>query len=332
MGRSSNQKTRILALYKFLSDKSDEQHPVSTSEIISNLEISGYECERKTVYADIEALNNFGIEIIYTTYPKKGYFLASRGFEVSEISLLSDAVLSADFITPKKTDRLINKLRGFLSVYQANEYKNRAYISNRNKCENEEIFYNIDKIITAVSKGKKLSFYYFKHKLKNNHFIEQTSKKMTVSPYALVWADDRYYVVCNYEKYNNLLHLRLDRMRQAEICEEKFRHFSEVSEYKNEFNVSDYVEKAFNMYSGEKSGVTFKCELSVLEPIIDRFGEDIFVRSFDESHFVFDSNVLISEGFVSWLLSFGSSIEVIKPVELRERVRRSAEKILQNYS
>lgn len=331
MPRKSDQKTRIFALYQLLCAKSDEEHPLNSSEIIAQLNSMGYSCERKSVYADIEALNNYGIEVLLTSQPKKGYFLSSRVFEPSEISLLTDAVASANFITPKKTRQLISKLDGFLSDFQVKEHTHKAFISDRNKCENEEIFYNIDKIRRAISSGKKISFSYIRHNLENNHFINPTVKKMSVSPYALVWADDRYYLICNYEKYDNLMHLRLDRIKRCEICDENFRHFSLVSQYKDEFDIADYVEKSFNMFGGERAEVTFKCDISALEQMLDRFGKDIFVRSFDDSHFIFSSNVLISDGLVSWALSLGEKLEVLKPADLREKIKKSAEKILKGY-
>ncbi|MBQ4154655.1 MAG: transcriptional regulator [Clostridia bacterium] len=331
MPKTSNQKTRILALYQILSAKTDEEHPLSANEIAQQLINLGYCCERKTVYSDIEELNNFGIEIIYTTEPKKGYFLVTRSFEESELSLLIDAVASADFITKKKSQALIKKLKDFLSDYSDLKTKTTPVIGGRNKGENEEIFYNIDTIRRAINYNKKITFSYFKHTLKSGHFIEKTSKQMQVSPYALVWQDDNYYLICNYEKYDNLMHLRLDRMKMVSLLKEDRRHFSEVSEYKDEFNVSHYVEKTFKMFSGVEADVRFKCRTENLEQVIDRFGDDIFIRSFDEEHFVFDTKIYFSDGFVSWLLSAGDGIELLAPKVLREKVESAASAILNKY-
>lgn len=327
----ANQKTRILAVYNILKRKSDEEHPINAKSIIEDLSVLGYDCERKTLYADIEALNLFGIEVIHTDYPSKGYFLSDRSFEISEISLLIDAVLSADFITPKKTEKLINKLRSFLSIYQEKDNTKNTFINNLNKCDNEEIYYSIDLIQRAINNRRKISLLYYKFVVKNGHFIETESKAMKVSPYALIWQDDRYYLVCNNEKYDNLMHLRLDKIKKVvELCE-PYRHFSEVSEYKEEFNRSDYIQKTFNMFSGVKEDITLKCNIKILNQVIDKFSDDIFVRSSDEDHIIFDSKVYISEGLVGWLLSFGKDIEVVKPLYLRENVRQRLSSILELY-
>ena len=145
-----NQKNRILCVYKILNNKSDEEHPISANYIINELSLLGYDVDRKTVYSDIEALNTFGVEVIHTDFPKRGYFLSDRIFQVSEISLLIDAVLSANFITPKKTEQLVSKLRGFLSIYQAQKINKNTHIGNRKKCDNEEIFYNIDTLKKSI--------------------------------------------------------------------------------------------------------------------------------------------------------------------------------------
>lgn len=327
-----NQKNRILCVYKILNNKSDEEHPISANYIINELSLLGYDVDRKTVYSDIEALNTFGVEVIHTDFPKRGYFLSDRIFQVSEISLLIDAVLSANFITPKKTEQLVSKLRGFLSIYQAQKINKNTHIGNRKKCDNEEIFYNIDTLKKSIDEGKKVSFDYYKYILKSGHFIQKVSKKMKVSPYALVWEDDHYYLVCNNEKYDNLMHLRLDKISKVTKSNEISRHFSQVSEYREEFNVSDYASKTFNMFSGTEETVTLRCKTDILNIVVDKFGNDIFVRSSDNDCFVFDSKVYISNGLIHWLLSFGNEIEVIKPIHLREKMKASIKETAENYS
>ena len=328
----ANPKTRILAIYDILQRKSDEDHPINAKFIIDELSNQGYDCERKTVYADIEALNSIGIEVIHTDFPCRGYFLSERVFEVSEISLLIDAILSAEFITPKKTEKLINKLHGFLSVYQEKDNINNTFITTLNKCDNEEIYYSIDIIQKAIKNKHKISLSYFKYVLKSGHFIETTSKIMKVSPYALIWEEDHYYLVCNNEKYDNLIHLRLDKIKKVEELFEPYRHFSEVSDYKDEFNRSDYIQKTFNMFTGVKEDITLKCDIGILNQVIDKFGNDIFIRSSDDEHLIFDSKVYISEGLECWLLSFGKEIEVLKPLSLRQKMQKTLNNITEKYS
>lgn len=331
MSGKRNQKIRILKLLDIFCAKTDEDHPLSAAELIKELEALGITCDRKTIYEDVDALCFCGYDIIKTRTPKAGYFLSSREFELPEVALLTDAVLSADFITSKKTAQLVKKLSRLLNMYQAEKYKTRGFIDNRNKGDNEEIYYSIDAVERAVQARKKISFSYIKHELQDGHHPEATAKQMTVSPYALIWADDHYYLICNYEKYDNLMHLRLDRMKSVKVLKEDFRHFSEVSEYKKEFNIADYGSKVFNMFSGSQQEITLECSTDILEQVIDRFSDKIFIRSSEEKTFVFSTKAFISDGLVAWIMQFGNKMKIKSPESLAEKLLLKAKEIESNY-
>jgi len=330
MGKIKGQRIKLLYLADIFKKYTDEEHPLNASELIEKLEDMGIPVERKAIYGDISLLCEYGLDIIKTRVPKPGFYLASRDFEVPEIYLLADAVQAADFISHKKSRELIKKLEGMLSENEAGEISRRVYIDNRAKCENEEIFYSIDAASRAISDSKKLSFKYCKRSLKNGK-METSEKQMKVSPYALVWADDHYYLICNYEKYDNLMHLRLDRMKKAVISDDAARDFREVSEYKTGFDVADYASKAFSMFGGEQGSITLRCENDKLEQVIDRFGDKISIRESDDKSFLFEAKALISEGLVNWIMQFGDSISVVKPESLREAIKEKSEKIYANY-
>lgn len=162
--------------------------------------------------------------------------------------------------------------------------------------------------------------------------MELQEKYMEVSPYALVWQDDSYYLVCNNPKYNNLMNLRLDRMRAVKQLDDYSRHFSEVSEYKDSFNISDYVSKNFNMFSGEPTEIKLRCDTSLLEQVIDRFGEDIFYLNVENGHFDFNVKANLSEGLVSWILQFGSQLEALAPQSLRDMIKARLEELNNIYN
>lgn len=326
-----NQRKRILFLLDILMKKTDEDHPLNAREIIDILEAQDISCDRKTIYEDIEALTLCGYDIISTKGSKSGYFLSGREFELPEVALLTDAVLSADFITHKKTNILVKKLKGLLNEYQAEKFAARTFIDNRNKCENEEIYYSIDAIERGIDEKKKITLNYIRHTLKNARLPETVTKKMKVSPYALIWADDHYYLVCNNEKYNNLMHLRLDRMKGVSLTEEAFRHFSEVSEYKDEFNTADYSEKVFNMFSGNEEEIVLDCDTEILEQVIDRFGDKIFIRQSEDNHFKFSHKACISEGLVTWIMQFGDKMRIVAPEHLKKQIINRLEKIKNLY-
>jgi predicted DNA-binding transcriptional regulator YafY len=315
-----NQKKRILVLLEILMKKTDENHPLNARELIDLLAARDILCDRKTIYEDIEALTLSGYDIISTKGSKSGYFLSGREFELPEVALLTDAVLAADFITRKKTNVLVKKLKGLLNDYQAESFAGRTFIDNRNKGNNEEIYYSIDAIERGITEKKKIVFEYLRHSLTNGRTPEATTKKMKVSPYALIWADDHYYLVCNNEKYDNLMHLRLDRMKRVTVTDESFRHFSEVSEYKEEFNTADYSEKVFNMFSGEEQEIVLDCSTDILEQVIDRFSDKIFIRQSAENRFKFSHKACVSDGLVAWIMQFGEKMRVESPEELKAKI------------
>lgn len=329
MSKAYGQKLKILYVLDILKKYSDEQNPVTANDICKYLEEMDIPSERKSVYKDIEALIDYGYDIIYSRSPK-GYFLASREFEEPEIYLLSDAVRTAKFITPKKTRELVKKFDSMLSVTARQKRQKNIYIDFSKKSNNEEIFYNIDKISDAVADGKKIEFDYISRELTGRDFVDVT-KKMKVSPYALTWQDDHYYLIGNYEKYDNLLHLRLDRMFKTKIIDETARFFGEVSEYKDVFDVTDYVTKIFGMFSGELQTIELCCNKKIAKTVADRFSEKIFITNVTEDEFCFSFKAAVSEALVTFIMNFSDEVKVLKPVELQDMVTQRSKKILQMY-
>lgn len=327
MAGNPKQKIKLLCVLDILREYSDEFHPIDANEICDKLkDLYSIDSERKSIYDDISVLEEYGIDIIKTRVPKSGYFIGCREFDFPEVSLLVDAVEAADFITPKKTKQLVEKLDKLVSRWQAKDINSHVYIENRNKCTNEEIFYNIDKINSAVNSSKKIKFTYIRRCLGENNRIAENHKDMLVSPYALIWENDHYYLIGNVDKYDNLIHLRLDRMRKVEITEIPNRHFSEVSEYKTFFDTADYARKSFNMFGGELKAIELKCSTYQLEQVVDRFGDKLYLRPNTDGTFTFTTKAHISEGLISWLLQFGNDIEAISPKELRDNIKDRIER------
>lgn len=331
MASGTSQKLKLLYIIKILEQYSDEEHPISSTFIIEKLESRGIKAERKAIYDDIECLQEFGYDIIKTRNPKAGYFLADREFELPEVFLLQDAVRTAHFISEKKTRDLCKKLSGKLSVHQLGRNKTEIYINTDGKTKNESIFYSIDTISRAIENRHKITFKYGVRLLNANRESETVYKDRIANPYAMTWQDDHYYLIGNYDKYDTLVHLRIDRMKS--VCEsgEKCRHFSEVSKYTDSFNAADYTQSLFDMFVGERQTVHLRCSKKLLEQIFDRFGENIFVTNVSETHFEFDAQCAVSRGLVSWLAGFGNDIEVLSPDSLREMMWERAQKILELY-
>lgn len=324
-------KLKILYIVDILRKYSDEEHPLNATEICEHLADMGVRAERKAIYDDIENLIFYGYDIIKTRTPKAGFFLASREFELPEIYLLTDAVQSADFITPKKTRELVGKLENMMSKEQAKVRENSIYIEYRHKCDNEEIYLSIDTLRAAIDAGKKVSLKYRTRKIDEDRKITLSEREFKLSPYALIWMDDHYYLVCNNEKYDNLMHLRLDRMKSVTALDEPYRHFSEVCDYKERFDIADYASKTFNMFGGELCEIELACSFSILEQVIDRFGDKIHIIGVENGRFSFRIKGMISEGLVGWIMQFGGDIEVAAPEKLRTMIGEKIEQLQKTY-
>ena len=331
MAARSSQKLKILYIVDILKEYSDEEHPISAAFIISKLNDYGITAERKAIYGDIEMLTDYGYDIIKTRVPKAGYFLASRDFEIPEVYLLEDAVRTAHFITTKKTRDLCKKIDRLLSVHQLKRRSGSIYINTEGKTKNESIFYNIDTISRAIEQKHKIEFSYGVRELDENREIVTVYKDRVINPYAMTWQDDHYYLVGNYDKYDNLVHLRIDRMKSVKETDEKARHFKEVSRYTDSFDIADYTQTLFDMFSGELMTVHLKCSKKLLEQIADRFGDGIFVTNVTDTHFEIDVKCAVSEALCTWLMGYGDEIEVISPQMLRDKILARTEKIKKLY-
>lgn len=327
----SKAKIRLLYLEKMFREQTDEQNALSTTDLMENLNRYGLSCDRKSLYSDIASLVEFGYDIIKVTKPKKGYALVSRDFELPEVRLLMDAVQSAGFITQKKTQQLISKLRCLTSQYQADSIDAKLYIDNRVKCKNEEIYYIIDYLNQAITQKLQATFKYARRKIDNINgpYIEE--KEFVVSPYAMIWVNDHYYLVCNNQKYDNLMNLRVDRIHGLAVTQTPSRHFSEVSPYTDFFDAADYVSKHFNMFSGDMQEVELICDFSILEEIIDRFGDKVNLRIFDSTHFLAQVEAAVSDGLISWIMQYGNLLKIKSPELLKTMYIEKIKIIMEMY-
>ncbi len=330
MAGKSDQKLKLLHVLSILKAETDEEHPLTADAIAARLASVGIEAERKSIYRDIRTLCDFGYDIVCSHSEPKGFFLAYREFEEPEIALLCDAVQAADLISAKKTEELITKLEGLLSRPSAVKNRKRVFISKRIKSDNEKIYINIDRLRTAISESKKVETVYTRHKFEDGS-VKESSRSFLLSPYALTWADDHYYLISNNEKYDNLMHLRVDRITSVTLTDATCRDFREVSDYKTVFDVADYTAKAFNMFGGEEQTVTLRCESSMLEQILDLFGKRAAVRADGDLYFTVTAEAMVSDGLISWIISRAGAVELLSPRELREKITDSIARLARAY-
>lgn len=331
MTSSRNSKQKLLNLFKILYEYTDELHPLNSYQIMDLLRERGIECERKSIYRDIECLNNFGIEIMQSTFPP-GYYYNERLFEMPELRMLVDSIKSSEFITEKKTDELIKKLKCLTSVYLAGELDEIGNMRGRPKNRNEGIYYSIDTLHVAIRNRKKVHFSYYRHVIRNEKVILQKAHEFTVSPYALIWNDGKYYLVANYDKYDDLSHYRVDRMKTVEILADHSRPLSEVSEFTDGFDEVKYVSRVFGMYAGsEISSIELKCDMSSIEHIVEKFGQDINYNLTDKKSFTVRVNAVVNDGLISWILAQRGKVSVLYPPELVEKVKDTLKAMWKKY-
>lgn len=332
MSGNASQKLKLLYIADYLIRHTDEEHCASVNQIQEVLNAHEITSERKSIYSDIDVLRQYGLDIQRGWIPVRGYYIASRQLTLAEVRLLMDSVQSSPFITRRKSRELIAKLQNFVSSHEATLLDSQLYIEDRQKSDNEEIFYNIERIHTAITQKRKIRFTYFKRHLVTNIPMFDVGKEFTVSPYAAIWADDKYYLVGNYSKYDDLSHYRIDRMRRVDISGEAARPHQEVCQYSGEFDVSDYVRRVFNMYAGEGVvTVELECENCVLDAIIEKFGISLPFRQLDDEKFTVKVPAAISDGLVHWILNFGGKVVARAPAELVRQVRRTLFMMNQQY-
>lgn len=322
---------RLLYLLEALKQETDEEHPLSAQELCAILAEKGIEAERKSIYRDINALNDSGYEIGSTRIPKSGFYLMKREFELPEVRLLVDAVQSAPFLTAKKTAQMTEKLCSLVSRPQSVQLGPQLSVERRRKFDNEEIYYTIDALHSAITQNKKIHFLYYHKELQAGRVVCNTGREFTVSPYALLWANDKYYVAANYEKYDSISNYRLDRMKRVCIVEEERRPFAEVSDYTDHFDAADYVSRSFRMYRGEIEEVELSCAVELLEDMLDRFGSDVLFPSEVGERFSLRTQVYVSDGLVKWLLQYGGQVVVLHPSSLRERMQKEIQALCSAY-
>jgi len=315
-----NNGDRLLKILDILEHSTDEEHPIRTAELIERLDAQGIPTERKTVYRCVETLIDNGFDILCVRSPEQGYYLASRPFEEVEIRLLIDAVLAASFVTQKKTDVLVSKLLNLVSEHQGRQLRNRVFIENRVKSTNEYIYYAVDRIGNAIDQGKKITLNYTKG---------ESARKHKISPYAMAWNNDKFYLIGNTEGFNDLVHLRLDRIGDVEIINEAARPFCEVSEYKTFFDSADYVSGHINMFGGKEETVELLCTNKGYELLLDRFEPTAKIKK--ENGIYVRIKATTGQGMVNFLALCGKEIRVLSPKSLSDSLVSHAKDILSLY-
>jgi predicted DNA-binding transcriptional regulator YafY len=297
-------------------------------EIISKLAADGVNADRKTLYQDFEELRRFGFDIISEKDGRNFYYyLGSRDFELPELKLLVDSVQSAKFITDKKSGQLIKKLESLVSKYEGSQLHRQVIISGRVKTMNESIYYNVDKIHAAIGEDRQIRFKYFDWNLKKEMEPRYGGKWYQLSPWALMWDDEKYYLVAYDSKHETIIHYRVDKMTQIGILDEK----REGHEAFRKFNIAHYTNTLFGMFAGDETKVTIEAENRLVSVFIDRFGKDIIIAPVDEDHFRTTVTVAVSKQFFGWIMGIDGDVRIVAPDCVVKQIRAEIESLAERY-
>ena len=308
MAKSENQKQKILVLLDLFKSKTDEEHGVTTSDIIDYLAEHGIKAERKTVYADLNTLKEYGYEI--SKEKKDGnyyYTLLNRDFQLPELKLLVDAVQASKFISAKKSSELIKKIENLASVYQAKQLQRQVFVSNRIKTNYENVYYNVDELNLAINENRKIKFDYYEWNLSKEMVLRKNGHKNDISPWSLAWDDENYYLVAFDGNSGIIKHYRVDKMRKIEILD-KARDGREEFE---EFDAAKYAKKVFGMFTGDEQRVKIQFANKLIGVVIDRFGQDIMIIPKGVDQFVVNVNVKVSNMFLGWIIGLGDGAKAV---------------------
>ena len=286
------------------------------NEIISELAVYDISAERKSIYADLEILRHFGLDIEIKRDKTTRYFIAERQFELPELKLLVDAVKSSRFITEKKSEELISKLSSLTSASQAQHLKRQIYVASRAKSFNELSYYSVDAIHTAIIKGKKIAFKYFDYDVQKNRVFRKDGGIYHITPLTLCWDSDKYYLVAYCIEHNELRNYRVDRMSDVAVSDEAADAFD-----KEKFNVAEHIKRVFGMYSGEFVRATLAFDNSLVNAVLDHFGKDIKIMPKEDGRFEVTVDVSVSPVFLAYIFQFGIHAEIKAPASLIAAMR-----------
>ncbi len=329
MPKSTNQKLKLLYILKILSEQTDEEHYISTGDLIEELAKYEIRAERKSIYDDMNQLTDFGYDIVHVkSRVNGGYYLAGRDFELAELKLLVEVVQSSKFLTQKKSRELIGKIEKLASKWDANKLQRQVYVANRIKTANESIYYIVDDIHRAIQNNEQISFQYLEWNLEKKLVPRKSGKRYQVSPWALTCKDENYYLIAHDAAEDKIKHFRVDKMGDIQVLPDVRREGSALFE---RFDIADYTNKTFGMFGGREETVTLLLENQLIGVVMDRFGKEAAVRKRDDKHFSVRGQVAVSGQFFGWLTGLGQGACLIAPAGIVEQYRQYLKDIAGNY-
>jgi predicted DNA-binding transcriptional regulator YafY len=322
-----NHKLKTMYLMKILLERTDETHDITLSEIMDELNAYGITAERKSLYSDIENLRLYGMDIIGTQYDRTYHYkVVNRKFELAELKLLVDSVQSAKFITEKKSNELIKKIESLASKYEATQLHRQVNVSGRVKSRNTHIYYNVDAIHEAISNNNRIKFRYFVWTVDKKMELKHNGVFYDVSPWALCWDDEKYYLIGYDNDAEKIKYFRVDKMTDTSVVNETRKGKKEFSK----IDISDYTNRLFGMFAGDEETVTLYCKNEMANVIIDRFGKIVPIVKVDDEHFTVAVKVSVSQMFLGWVMAL-DGVKIVSPDSVVEKMKERISKLYDEY-
>ena len=312
--------------------KTDEQHPVNTNALIDYLGEKGICAERKSVARDIAALRDAGYSIILCDEYKRGYYMTDQLFEDYELKIIADAVSGAKFITYDDSNGIIGKLCEMATPTGEEIIREHTFVDEKIKSKNKKVRYNIDKVMTAIKNGKRITFQYYEIAADGKMQLKRDGHVYEISPYYLCWADDSYFLIGNSKSHDHLIHFHVEMMTNVEITRIPIRGRDEIDELKNGFSIGDYLRTSVNMYGGESIKLTLDCSEKIAKNVRSEFGENIVTTPAEEGRFKTEVRAAEGEGLLRWLMQFAAEdMKVLAPENIKIALKERAEKLYKSY-
>lgn len=325
MPKSDNQKLKILYIKDYLEKNSHQNHPVRASELIEMLERQhNITCDRKTVYSDIAALQDYGMDIVSTPGKGGGYYVASRNFELPELKLLIDAVQSSRYLTERKSKELIGKLCSQCNERDAKLMRRSVFVSGRVKSMNETIYYNVDTIQDAIAQNRMIAFRYFDWGLDGKRRYRE--RDYLSSPYGLCQDNENCYLLALSQRHG-ITSYRVDRMTDIRLTGDPRVPCPELTGKA----LNEHANRLFQMFSGDAVDVKLRFHRDLTNVVIDRFGRDTMLIPEDDTHFNFTVKVAVSPMFLSWVIGFGSKAQILHPQSVIDQCRALCQQAAAQY-
>ena len=331
-------KMKLLLLQKILEEQTDEEHFLTANQLADRLKVFGISAERKGIYDDIAALNAYykpadkkkvdRAQRIEKDEEGRGYYLTNRLFSVSDLKLMIDAIQSSKFLSDAKTLELIEALETLCSKHQAQGFKRQVIVSNRVKNMNINVHKNVDHLNYAIVEDWKVKFKYFDYDTKQQRAFRKKGGWYVISPFALVYCDDNYYLLGYDAEKGKIMNYRVDRMAFVSAQEGMIREGKDVFAA---LDLAQYQKYTFSMYSGDVQRVTMRFRNTMMNAVIDKFGKLGYVKEVDKDHFEVTVPVAVSPQFFGWVFGLGNYVTIVGPENVKEKMKKMLDGVRKRY-